>query len=102
MTDPRVTVFGPNPILAITIERRGADEDDIHVHPGGQGVWVARMAGELGAYPILCCFCGGETGILLRPLIDTLPGETRLVDTTAASGAWVIDRRSGERDFIAT
>jgi 1-phosphofructokinase len=99
---PSVTVFGPHPILGITIERRGADEDDIHVHPGGQGVWVARMAGEMGAHPILCGFCGGETGELLRPLLDDLPGETRFVDTASASGSWVIDRRSGERKMIAT
>jgi len=97
----RVTVFGPHPILGITIERRGADEDDIHVHPGGQGVWVARMAGELGAYPILCGFCGGETGRLIRPLLDELPGERRLVETAVASGSWVIDRRSGEREMVA-
>jgi 1-phosphofructokinase len=98
---PRVTVFGPHPILGITIELRGADEDDIHVHPGGQGTWVARMAGEMGAYPILCGFCGGETGTLLRPLLDELPGERRLVETSAASGSWVIDRRSGEREMVA-
>jgi 1-phosphofructokinase len=97
----RVTVFGPHPILGITIERRGADEDDIHLHPGGQGVWVARMAGEMGAYPIMCGFCGGETGKLLGPLLDELPGERRLVETAATSGAWVIDRRSGEREMIA-
>ena len=84
MTDPRVTVFGPHPILGITIERRGEDEDDIHLHAGGQGVWVARMAGEIGAYPILCGFAGGETGELLRPLLDELPGEMRLVETAAA------------------
>jgi 1-phosphofructokinase len=99
--DPRVTVFGPDPILGITIERRGADEDDIHLHPGGQGVWVARMAGEMGAYPILCGFCGGETGRLLAPLLDELPGERRTVKTAAATGSWVIDRRSGEREMIA-
>jgi 1-phosphofructokinase len=99
--DARVTVFGPNPILGITIERRGEDEDDIHVHPGGQGVWVARMAGEMGAYPVLCGFRGGETGELLGPLLDDLPGETRLVDTAVASGSWVIDRRSGEREMVA-
>src|SRR5439155_13267570 len=64
---PQVTVFGPHPILAITVERRGASDDDIHVHPGGQGVWVTRMAGEMGAHPILCGFCGGETGALLGP-----------------------------------
>ena len=99
---PRVTVFGPNPILGITIERRGADEDDIHLHPGGQGIWVARMAGEMGAYPILCGFCGGETGVLIRPLLDELPGESRLVETAAACGSWVIDRRSGEREMVAS
>jgi 1-phosphofructokinase len=96
----RVAVFSPNPILSITIERRG-DEDDIHLHAGGQGVWVARMAGEMGAHPILCGFRGGEAGELLQPLLDALPGETRLVETAAASGSWVIDRRSGEREMIA-
>jgi 1-phosphofructokinase len=99
---PRVTVFGPHPILGITIERRGADEDDIHIHPGGQGVWVGRMAGEMGAHPVLCGFCGGETGALLRPLLEALPGDTRCVQTAASSGSWVIDRRSGEREMIAT
>jgi 1-phosphofructokinase len=99
--EPRVTVFGPHPILGITIERRGAGGDDIHIHPGGQGVWVARMAGQMGARPILCGFCGGETGKLLAPLLDDLPGERRLIETTAASGSWVIDRRSGEREMLA-
>jgi 1-phosphofructokinase len=98
---PRVTIFGPHPILAITIERRGADEDDIHVHPGGQGVWDARMAGEMGAHTILCGFCGGETGTLLKPLLEELHGESRFVETASSSGSWVIDRRSGERRMVA-
>jgi 1-phosphofructokinase len=97
----RVTIFGPTPILSITLERRGDSDDDIHIHAGGQGVWVARMAGEMGAHPILCAFCGGETGALLRPLVEALPGETRWVDTTASTGCYVIDRRSGERHMIA-
>jgi 1-phosphofructokinase len=96
-----VTIFGPHPILSITIERRGEEGDDIHLHPAGQGVWVARMAGEMGGHPILCGFCGGETGALLGPLLEGLPGETRLVVTAAASGSYVIDRRTGERDMIA-
>jgi 1-phosphofructokinase len=99
---PRVTVFGPHPVLDVTIDRRGADEDDIHIHAAGQGVWVARMAGEMGAHPILCGFCGGETGLLLRPLLDALPGEARCVETVSSSGAWVIDRRSGEREMVAS
>jgi 1-phosphofructokinase len=98
---PLVAVFSPHPILGITIERRGPDEDDVHIHAGGQGVWVARMAGEMGAHPVLCGFRGGETGTLLEPLLDALPGQRRLVETATASGTWVIDRRSGEREMIA-
>jgi 1-phosphofructokinase len=97
-----VTVFGPHPLLAVTIERRGeSDEDDVHLHPAGQGVWVAHMAGELGADPVLCGFIGGETGKVLQPLLDELPGSRRLVSTAAWSGSYVMDRRSGERDPIA-
>jgi 1-phosphofructokinase len=100
-SQPRLTVFGPHPLLSVTIERLGADEDDIHLHAGGQGVWVARMAGEMGADPSLCSFCGGETGRLLRPLLEPLPGEVKYVDTASASGCYVIDRRSGERQMVA-
>lgn len=97
---PRVTVFAPNPLLGITIERRG-DRDDIHLHPAGQGVWLTRMAAELGAEPALCGFLGGETGTMLEPLLAGLPGERRLVATESASGCYVVDRRSGERIAVA-
>jgi 1-phosphofructokinase len=95
-----VTVFSPHPLLAVTIERRGKS-DDLHLHPAGQGVWVAHMAGELGADPVLCGFTGGETGKVLQPLLDELPGSRRLVHTAAWNGSYVMDRRSGERDPIA-
>jgi len=98
---PRVAVFGPHPLLGITIEQRGPDEDDVHFHSAGQGVWVARMAGELGVHPILCGFVGGETGKLLGPLLEEMYGELRAVETAEASGCYVIDRRSGEREMIA-
>ena len=49
-------------MLSLTIERGGEGEDEVHVHPAGQGVWVSRMAGEMGADPILCGFLGGESG----------------------------------------
>jgi 1-phosphofructokinase len=100
-SEPRVTVFGPHPLLSVTIERLGADEDDIHLHAGGQGVWVARMVGEMGAHPVLCAFLGGETGRLLEPLLATLPGEIDHVETATASGCYVIDRRSGKRQMVA-
>ncbi|MGN6216145.1 MAG: PfkB family carbohydrate kinase, partial [Solirubrobacterales bacterium] len=98
---PRVAVFSPNPMLSITLEALTAEGgDDIHLHPAGQGVWVARMAAELGAEPVLCGFIGGEVGSVLQPLLEALPVELRLVETAEASGAYIQDRRSGEREPI--
>ncbi|MGZ4620238.1 MAG: 1-phosphofructokinase family hexose kinase [Frankiaceae bacterium] len=99
---PRVVVFGPNPLLTVTIEARpdGAGED-VHLHPGGQGVWVARMAGELGADPMLCGLLGGEIGITVGPLLEALPGQCRVVATRGSSGCVVADRRGGTRRIIA-
>lgn len=98
----KVTVFGPHPMLAITVEALTSEGgDDIHLHAAGQGVWVARMAAELGAEPILCGFIGGESGAVLRPLLEQMEVEMRLVETAEASGAYLHDRRSGERVPIA-
>jgi 1-phosphofructokinase len=88
-------------MLSVTIEARGEGRDDIHCHPAGQGVWLSRMAGEMGAWPVLCSLIGGETGILLEPLLEQLPGERRLVRTESSSGCFVTDRRSGERVPVA-
>jgi 1-phosphofructokinase len=104
MSDSRehlpVTVFGPDVLLSITIEASGA-VDQVHVHAAGQGVWVARMAAELGAWPILCGFLGGETGAALRALLEVLPGERRVVHTAGFSGSYVVDRRTGARHLVA-
>lgn len=94
----KVAIFGPHPMLSVTVEALTADGgDDIHIHAAGQGVWVARMAAGLGAEAALCGFIGGEAGTVLRPLLEQLPIELRLVETGAASGAYIHDRRSGER-----
>lgn len=103
MTDPsgRIAVFAPSPMLSVTIEARGEGRDDVHCHPAGQGVWLSRMAGELGAWPVLCSLIGGETGTVLEPLVERLPGERRLVRSHSSSGCYVTDRRSGEREVLA-
>jgi 1-phosphofructokinase len=89
-------------MLSVTIEPLTADGgDDIHVHAAGQRVWVARMAAELGAEPVLCGFIGGETGTVLGPLLEQLDIDLRLVETAGASGCYLHDRRSGEREPIA-
>ncbi len=97
---PRVTIFGPDPLLSIVIEASG-DADDVHIHAAGQGVWVAKMVAELGARPVLCCLVGGETGATLRPLLEALPGEARIARTTGANGSYVTDRRGPDRVLLA-
>jgi 1-phosphofructokinase len=98
----KVAIFGPHPMLSTTIEALTADGgDDIHLHAAGQGVWVARMAAELGAEATLCGFIGGESGAALRPLLEQMPIELRLVETVAATGAYIHDRRGGERVPVA-
>jgi hypothetical protein len=44
----RITVFAPSPVLTITIES-GVARDEVHLHAGGQGFWVAQLAATLGA-----------------------------------------------------
>lgn len=97
---PRVTIFGPDPLLSIVIESCG-EADDVHIHAAGQGVWVSKMVAELGAWPVLCCLAGGETGATLRPLLEALPGDDRIVRTTGPSGTYVTDRRGPERLLLA-
>ena len=96
----RVAVFGPNPLLSLTIER-GQAGDEVHLHAAGQGVWVARMAGEMGASPVLCGFVGGESEGTIGSLLEALPGELRLVETAGPAGCYVHDRRSGVRELVA-
>jgi 1-phosphofructokinase len=98
---PRVAIFGPHPLLGITAESLNGSGDDIHLHAGGQGVWVARMTAEIGAEPVLCAFVGGETGVLLTSLLERMSGSRKLVATAAPSGSYMVDRRTGERDLIA-
>jgi 1-phosphofructokinase len=101
MSGGRIAVFGPSPMLSVTIEARGEGRDDVHCHPGGQGVWLSKMAAELGAWPVLCSLIGGETGAVLEPLLERLGGELRLVRSDSSSGCYVTDRRSGEREVLA-
>lgn len=96
----RVAIFGPHPLLTVTLERESPERGSVHFHAGGQGVWVARMVACLGAEPVLCGFLGGESGQLLDGLLADLPGERRLVPTASASGCYVTDRRSGERQIL--
>jgi 1-phosphofructokinase len=95
-----VVIFCPAPQLTVTVEL-GADGPDIHLHAGGQGVWQARMIASLGGRVTLCTALGGEVGQVLHPLIAAEGIEVRAVDGGAANGAYVHDRRAGQRTEIA-
>ena len=97
---PRLAIFAPHPLLTVGLETRG-EQDDVHMHVGGQGMWVARMAAELGAHPIICGFAGGETGEVIEHLLGPPSGELRMTRTAGASGSYVVDRRQGERRLLA-
>ncbi len=100
---PKVALFAPHPLLTVTIELEGQGRQQIHFHAGGQGAWAARMVAHMGATPVLCGFVGGESGSLLRGILEEslAPAELRLVASAAASGCYVTDRREGERELLA-
>jgi 1-phosphofructokinase len=100
-TRGRVAVFALSPILTVTIER-GFDRPEVHLHPGGQGFWVARMAANLGANAILCCALGGEPGRVLAGLIEAEPLVLRSADGQTPNGVYVHDRRGGDRVEIVS
>jgi 1-phosphofructokinase len=95
-----IMVFAPTPRLTVTLERSG-DTDELHLHAGGQGIWVARMLVELGAPVVLCAAVGGEIGPVLEYLTRGEGVTLRSVSRQGGSGWYVHDRRSGERREIA-
>lgn len=92
----RVAVFAPSPELTVTVEELDG-APDIHIHAGGQGVWMSRMIESLGAEVVLCSALGGETGQVLRHLIGV---ELKARDVAARNGGYVHDRREGGRDQV--
>ena len=97
---PRVMVLAPTPLLTVTIEA-GAEGDEIHFHPGGQGVWVGRLVASLGVDVVLCASFGGETGTVIRALLEQWGIDVRAVDAAGRNGSYLHDRRSGERQSLA-
>jgi 1-phosphofructokinase len=92
----RITVFAPSPVLTITIES-GVARDEVHLHAGGQGFWVAQLAATLGASVSLCCALGGESGRVLRGLIEAQSVTLHAAAAPSANGVYIHDRRSGTR-----
>ena len=92
----RLAVFAPSPLLTVTIES-GTDRPEVHLHAGGQGFWVARLATTLGAEVTLCCALGGEPGRVLGALIEAEPITLRAAAGGTPNGVYIHDRRGGAR-----
>lgn len=101
---PVLCVLTPDPVLTVEIEANRVEVEgspEIHVHSGGQGLWVAKMADSLGAQVVVCGPFGGETGALTAHLARTEDIELR--PTSRGGGAALVqDRRSGDAAEIAT
>ncbi|HYM54760.1 MAG TPA: PfkB family carbohydrate kinase [Solirubrobacteraceae bacterium] len=93
-------VFAPSLMLTVTIEQDPTGEPELHIHAGGQGLWVARMAASLGAKVTLCSALGGESGQVLAGLLADEEIELLSAASAGANGAYVHDRRGGERRSI--
>ena len=98
--DERVVIFAPVPQLTVTIEQQ-ADTVELHIHPGGQGVWQARMVAALGVPVTLCLTVGGEVAGVRHKLLADEDVTVRAVTRQSESGWYVHDRRDGKRTEIA-
>lgn len=98
---PSLVVFAPSPLLTITVEGAGTVREEIHLHAGGQGLWVARMAALLGTEVSLCCALGGESGAVLRALIAKENVHLLAVECAAPNGVYIQARRDGVREQFA-
>ena len=100
MSHKGVMVFVPAPQLTVTLEQQN-DKAELHVHPGGQGVWQARMITLLGAQVTLCSATGGEVGRVLEPLLKFHGVTLKTIKRDSGTGWYVHDRRSGTRQELA-
>jgi 1-phosphofructokinase len=91
-----VVIFAPSPVLEITVEEP-ADDGDVHIHAGGQGVWQARMLQSLGCDVTLCSMLSGETGRVLGFLLHEEGIPVMGFPRDARGGVFVTDRRNGEK-----
>lgn len=96
---PRIVVFAPSPVLTVTVEDH-PDGPDVHLHAGGQGIWQARMLRTLGVDVTVTAALTGETGKVVRSILQDEGIRLEAVVRGGRGGAYVHDRRGGERDAI--
>ncbi|TRW46533.1 1-phosphofructokinase family hexose kinase [Georgenia yuyongxinii] len=104
---PRICVLAPTPLLVVEIAEteglpdRTGRQADVHMHPGGQGLWVARMAVSLGAEVTVCGPFGGEIGPLVAQMLVTDKLTIHGVAYNGGNGAYVHDLRGEDRETVA-
>ena len=96
-----VVVFTPWPVLTVTIESGADNEDHIHFHAGGQGVWIARMIESLGHDAMLVGPFGHGSGAVVEALLRAEGIDVRAIPVGQRTGAYVNDRRKGAREELA-
>lgn len=100
---PHVAVLVPTPLLVVEVtppmspRDRSPEEADVHLHPGGQGLWVGRMARELGARVTVAGPFGGELGPVVAEIIRGHGMEVHPVPYARGNGGYVYDLRTGDR-----
>jgi 1-phosphofructokinase len=98
---PSIAVFAPSPLYTVMIEAGPDGQPDVHFHAGGQGFWIARMVNRLDARALLCAPLGGESGVVLKTLIEREGVTLEAVPVQTWTGGYVQDRRSGTRQLLA-
>jgi 1-phosphofructokinase len=89
------SVLAPFPLFTVTIERAPNGSDAVYFNAGE----VSRMIRHLGATPFFCGPFGGETGTILKTLVEAAI-RTVPVSVAGWNGGYIQDRRS-ERKTLA-
>ncbi|MDH3247859.1 MAG: PfkB family carbohydrate kinase [Acidimicrobiia bacterium] len=97
-----VCVIAPSLALSVMIEHdESGNGADIHLHPAGQGFWIARLLAQLGCRAVLCGPVGGEPGAVLETLVPMWGVEFAAVRTSRPTTCVIEDRRNGTAREVA-
>ena len=99
---PAICVFASSLVLTVTVEAAEADDgDEIHIHPGGQGFWIARMIDRLGELLRFRPRWAVSRGKLSLPWWQIRASSWSPTDRPDESPIYIHDRRSGKRVSFA-
>ena len=88
---PSVVVFAPSPSLRVLVEPAPDGSVEVHLHPGGQGVWAGRMCRTLEARVSLSLPLGGESGVAVRALLQEEQQQVVATPTATPTPTVVLD-----------